>query len=161
MFGKLIGKLTVTPLLYACGALLVVCIGLGVALALARADVQTAQAAQKVAEGQRDTAQAAAAALDAELDAVVATNGSKSTVIDQLVDQITAMVETAKGLAAARDAAIARADASDAKRAALQRQIDHQRSQTYANDADCRAWNARPVCPAVTDGVLDDWQRAQ
>lgn len=52
-----IERLTVTPLLYACGVLLLVCLGLGVALKLEAADVATAEADKRTAEADRNTAQ--------------------------------------------------------------------------------------------------------
>ncbi len=53
---SLLSKFTITPLLYACGALLAVSIGLGVALKLKSSDLAGAKAATETAAAQRDTA---------------------------------------------------------------------------------------------------------
>lgn len=54
---SLLSRLTVTPLLYACGFLVLVNIGLAVALQLKAGDVATAEAATETAEAKRNTAQ--------------------------------------------------------------------------------------------------------
>lgn len=53
---SVLSKLTVTPLLYACGALLALSIGLGIALKVKAGQVSTAQAVRDTAIARRDTA---------------------------------------------------------------------------------------------------------
>lgn len=52
----MISRFTVTPLLYACGALLALSIGLGIALKVQGSKVDAAQSAQAAAESARDAA---------------------------------------------------------------------------------------------------------
>jgi hypothetical protein len=115
---NLISKLTVTPLLYACGALLVAVVGLAIALKVAGGKVDTAQAHQATAESRRDTAiterdawKAKTADLRAANTAVVAAN-------DSLRAELARQQQQCSDNAAANQRAIAaaRADAADADR---------------------------------------------
>ena len=58
--------------------------------------------------------------------------------------------------------AIARQEAANAKRAATQAldNLRKSRETLYAQDNDCRAWAAQPVCRAVSDSLRQQWGQA-
>lgn len=111
---SIFSKFTVTPLLYACGALLALSIGLGIALKLKSGDVTTAEAATQTALAQRDTAitEREAWKLDAtaKTAAAKASEASVTSLIAALREQQqeTLRIQDAghKAVAAARTAAI-------------------------------------------------------
>lgn len=115
---SLLGKFGVTPLLYACVALLVLSLGLGVALKVQGAQVDAAQAAQETAEAQRDTAATERDAWKGKAAGAVAANAAYADVVATLQGELAlAQRERARIKAEGRDAvAAAQAAAADADR---------------------------------------------
>lgn len=149
---NIISKLTVTPLLYACGALLLVCLGLGVSLKLEAGKVRTAQAQRDTAQqrvvaviAERDawkhTAQSAAEANTAATDAI---GSLRTTLAAQQQACGTVIAENQKALNAARN------DAADADRTL---KTFTRKFQTESRKPDCtRALSAlEAACPALRD----------
>ena len=116
---SILDKFTVTPLLYACGALLVIALGLSVALKVQGSKVAAAQADQHTAEAKRDTAITERDAWKARVDELAAANGAYGTALKVLraeldkcqADKATVANQGKQAAAAARRAA-ADADAA-------------------------------------------------
>lgn len=147
---SLLSKFTVTPLLYACGALLLVCIGLGVRLAMLGADVRAAEAATGQAEAQRDAAitERDAWKVRAEDNARAASTAQASVVT--LRDELKRAQGDLRTLGVQSRAAIAQAEAQqrDAERTLAR---FAQQFQTESRKPDCtRALEAvGRFCPAL------------
>ena len=79
-----LASLTVTPLLYAIGGLLLVCIALGVRTCSLSKDVDVAVAAQGTAEAERDTAATERDAWKGKAEGAVAANAAYGVVLDEI-----------------------------------------------------------------------------
>ena len=115
---SLLGRFTVTPLLYACGALLALSIGLGVALKLKGADVTAAEAATSVAEASRDKAITEREAWKSRAGELTAANLAYGSVVTGLREELALCQGENARIGQAGQLAIhrAQADARDADR---------------------------------------------
>ena len=147
-----VSKLTVTPLLYACGALLLLALGLTVSLYVEGGKVD-------IAHAQRDTAQQRVVAVITERDAwkgkaqgAVEANQAAGEAIGSLKLALKAQQEQCSIIAADNTRAIARAraDAADADRTL---KLFAKKFQTESRKPDCdRARSAmEAACPALQD----------
>lgn len=149
---SIVSRFTVTPLLYACGALLLVCLGMGVALKLqagkldlANAQLDTLTAGLLAAHTERDawkhTAQGATSANAAATAAIASLKAA-------LQQQQQAMRDNAS--ANARAIAAAQADAADADRTL---QLFTAKFQRDSRKPDCARALAEldAMCPTLKD----------
>lgn len=109
---SLLSRLTVTPLLYACGALLVLALGLGVALKMERADTRAAEADTATAVAQRDSAVTERDAWKADAIAATAANAAWEKTALALQAEMQRQQEEARLSEAANQQAIAAARAA-------------------------------------------------
>lgn len=151
-------KLTVTPLLWACGLLLAAVAWLGITLwgigARHDGEIATVQAKLDTAISERDAARA-------EVRSAVLTNTSQQGIIEDLAarlnDAITANEQLDRLLTDANNTLIV----AQRERAAALSQLEAQRETDYATDPSCAAWGAAPVCARITGGLRDQWRAAQ
>lgn len=147
---SILSRLTVTPLLYACGALLLVCLGMGAALKLQATKLELANAQLDVltaglltAHTERDAwKQAAQGGAEANRAATASIESLKATLVSQQreIRRISAEGEHA--------VATAQADAADADRTL---KLFTAKFQTESRKPDCaRALDAmQAACPAL------------
>lgn len=143
-------KLTVTPLLYAVGLLLLVVIGLSVKLALVASDLDTAAAEKATA---METAKRTATERDAWKDKANAAADANASCSDG-IESLSFMLErqqqacTANQVANQKAIAAARADAADAD-ATLQRFVGQFRKQTPETNCGRALAALDTACPAL------------
>lgn len=115
---KFWSKLTVTPLLYACGALLALSIGLGIALKLKAATAATAEAARDQAVAERNTARTERDAWKVRVDELTAANLAYADALGGVARELqSCQGENARiSTAGQRAVAAAQAEARDADR---------------------------------------------
>lgn len=115
---KFWSKLTVTPLLYACGALLALSIGLGVALKLKASSVTAAEAARDKAIAERDTARTERDAWKVRVDELTAANLAYGNALGGVARELQSCQGENTRISAAGQRAIAaaQAEARDADR---------------------------------------------
>lgn len=149
---SILSRLTVTPLLYACGALLALSLGLGVALKMAHSDSRAAKADTATAVAQRDSAVTERDAWKADAVAATAANAAWEKTAQDLQAEIQRQQDEARRSEAANQQAIAAARAAylDADRALdkFTRQF-----QTESRKPHCaQALSAmEAACPALRD----------
>ena len=116
---SILSKFTVTPLLYACGALLVLALGLGVALKIERADSRAAEADTATALAQRYAAVTEREAWKATATAATTANAAWQKTSQELQAEIQRQQDETRRSEAANQQAIAAARAAhlDADRA--------------------------------------------
>lgn len=146
---SLMAKLTVTPLLYACGALALLSVGLGVALALARADVRAITAEAGAANEELYSAQTERDAWKGKAAGCVESNEAYADVVGTLNGELELAQQENRRIKAEGQAAIAaaRAAARDADRT-LKRMAGQ--FQAQSREPPCAAAVARvaQACPA-------------
>src|SRR5690606_5472333 len=113
---SLISKFTAPPLMYACGALVLLCAGLGVALALARAEVRAVTAEAGATYEELHSAQVERDAWKDKANAASAANTSCTQGIESLTVTLDRQQKACRATQAANQKAItaARADAAEA-----------------------------------------------
>ena len=146
---SLLARLTVTPLLYACGVLALLSIGLSVALALARADVRAVTAEAGAVNEELHAAQTERDAWKGKADGCVAANEAYADVVGTLNGELELAQSERRRLEKEGRAAIAaaRAEARDADRT-LKRMAAQ--FQAQSREPSCAAAVARvaQACPA-------------
>lgn len=115
---SLIDRFTVTPLLYACGILLVVCLGLGVALKLEASDVKAAEASRDTAQADKRTAETERESWKRRATELNAANLAYGTVLNGVKSELALCQGENLRLGAAGETAVskAQAEARDAER---------------------------------------------
>lgn len=116
---SLLARLTVTPLLYSCGALLLIVLGLGVALKLKSGEVSVAEAATATAEADRDAARTERDSWKQHAIDLKAANRGYANVVGVLKQELALAQTEASRVEQAGQKAVeaAQADARDAERA--------------------------------------------
>jgi len=146
---SLLSKLTVTPLLYACGALALLSVGLSVALHVRGADLAAAQARTGEVAAERDAAVTERDAWKGEAERRGEANEAYADVVGTLHGELKLAQGERRRLEAAGRAAVAaaQAEARDAERT-LQRLAAQFQAQSRVPD--CAAATARvaQACPA-------------
>lgn len=107
-----------------------------------------------------DTQEGRITSLTADNQTLKDANDHQTGVIDTLAEKFKALVGKNQELETARADAVKGKEAAVAKLNRYQSSIQQQRQVIYANDANCKDWAARPVCPAVSDSLRDEWQKA-
>ena len=154
----MIAKLTVKPLLWASGILLVGVVALAGALVVqgARHDAKVAALDRDLA-GQTQLAGQRAGRIDELTRANESTGLANQQLAKMLDDEVKAGQNTAKLLADARAAR----DTARTERDAAQTALRKAREVIYATDDSCADWGARPVCGAISDSLSDQWDQAR
>lgn len=113
---KAIAKLTVVPLLYACGALLLLAIGLSVKIALLGSDLDTAIADKGKAEAERAAVITERESWKGRADELQAANGAYGTALNTMHQQLQLCQGEATRIESEgrKAVAAARAEAADA-----------------------------------------------
>lgn len=146
---SVLSRLTVTPLLYACGALVLLCLALGAAVWAKDTALDSATSKTEAAEAQRDEARTAADAWKGKADGCVAANEAYADVVGTLNGELELAQAERRRLEAEGKSAIAaaRAEARDADRT-LKRMAAQ--FQAQSREPSCAAAVARvaQVCPA-------------
>lgn len=146
----ILDKLSVKPLLIACGVLLLA-LAVVTALYVGRGTTIDAQATTITQlQGQ------VKAGNDAVAEAKRVNKTQKATIKD-LVDRIDELVGQAHDLEEARRAALAERDRARQERDRRHREVQQLKEKIYATDQDCADWGARPVCAAITDQLRLEW----
>ena len=153
----MLSKLTIKPLLWAVGLLLVLSAALSVTVAVQRT---LHAAAISELQSKVDRAEREANGLRGQLDAAKGTNRNNAKTIAELAERLDAAITEAERL----DELLAEAaDTLHTTRAARDRalaQLTTQREQVYASDPSCAAWAAGPVCAAVSGSLFELWGSA-
>lgn len=109
---SILSRLTVTPLLYACGALILLALGLGIALKVERADSRAAKAETATAVAQRDAVATERDAWKASADSATTANAAWEKTAQDLQAEIQRQQDEARRSEAANQQAIAAARAA-------------------------------------------------
>jgi hypothetical protein len=149
---SILSRFTVTPLLYACGALLALSLGLGISLKFEAAKVSVAQATTGTALAKVDTVTTERDAWKTRVDELTAANlafGNALTGVSNEL-QVAQGENTRISVAGAHAVAKARADAADADRTL---KTFTAKFQAESRKPDCtRALEALATsCPALED----------
>lgn len=149
---SIVARLTVTPLLYACGVLLLVIAGLGVKLALVDGARDSAVSAQHAAEANTRTAITERDAWKQTAQGATSANAAAAAAIASLKRALQQQQQAARDNAAANAHAIAaaRADAADADRTL---QLFTAKFQRDSRKPDCARALAEldAMCPTLKD----------
>lgn len=153
----MLGKLTVKPLLWACGLLLLAVAGLTGALVVqgARHDAAIAKV-----EADRDDLQTKLGAAEGSLTAAVEANAKSHKAVEDLAGKLDVAIRETERLdelllSAETELSYTRRARDDALA-----KLESQRENVYASDPSCSAWGAAPVCGRITGSVLDEWRDA-
>jgi uncharacterized protein HemX len=148
----ILSRFTVTPLLYAVGALLVIVLGMSVALKLEAGKVDSAQAAETAAVAQRDAANTQRDAWKLKATGAADANTAANSAIASLEGTLTRQQQACSANQQANALAIsqARADAADADRTL---KLFTRKFQTESRKPNCaQALSAlEAACPALQD----------
>lgn len=148
---SLLSRLTVTPLLYACGALLVVVAGLGVRVHMLGSDAIAADARRAAAVADRDAARTERNAWKAKANDLIAANSAYGVTVDTLRQLLDEARQAARVMAEQDRKAIAqaRADAADADRTL---QLFTAKYQAESRKPDCAKalLTLEAACPALS-----------
>lgn len=154
---NILSNLTVKPLLWATGILLLVSAVLAGALVVQNARhsaaLATVNASLATSENQlKVTGRSLAGALQSNL--------SMKTSVDDLAQRLQDEVGRRQETQAILERAENQRDAAKAARDTALSNLKTEREKLYATDATCADWGARPVCAAVSDSLQDQWRRA-
>jgi hypothetical protein len=110
-------------------------------------------------EAERDGWKEVAATQAESIASLDAANRSNLTNVHDLATRLSEAIGKNQDTEAAL--AKARQEAANAKRAATQAldNLRKSRETLYAQDDDCRAWAAQPVCRAVSDSLRQQWSQ--
>lgn len=150
----ILDKLTVKPLLIACGVLLLA-LTVVTALYVGRGQTIDAQAATITQLQGQVTAANEAVATAKQV------NTNQTAKIKSLVSRIGELVGQAHDLEQARRKALAERDRARQERDRRHREVQQLKEKIYATDQDCADWGARPVCAAITDQLRLEWSDSQ
>ena len=135
-----------------------VCFALGTSLMVQGCQVKNLKEKVTTVEGERDVAQQLADDRADKIDELEAANRQVNVVVDDLAQRLEAEARSKQDV----EAALARARvALDAKQRALDSALDHlarAKESIYATDSTCADWADRPVCGAITERVLDQYE---
>ena len=161
---NILSKLTVKPLLWAVGILLVLAVGLIGALVVqgARHSAVVAGLEAQVTTGATDLASAKhdLGVTGQALNNALQTNLSMKTSVDDLAQRLQDEVGRRQNTQAVLEQAEQQRDAARSARDSAINTLKTEREKLYATDATCADWGQRPVCAAVSGSVQDQWRRA-
>lgn len=155
---SIVSRLTVTPLLYACGILFALLL---VATGTARyfhGEMKDAEQAKTDAATAHD---AVVGGLNTRISTLAGANKHEQAVVKELARRLVTAVGQHQQAETALTNAIDTRDRARRERDRALSQLRQAQEANYANDETCAVWGARPVCGRITDGVLDQWQRAR
>lgn len=149
---SILSKFTVTPLLYACGALLAIALAQAIALKVEVSKVDAAKSAVTAAIAQRDATITERDAWKTKANGAVEANQAAGVAIDSLKATLAAQQAACSHNAQANEVAVsqARADAADADRTL---KLFAKKFQTESHKPNCaQALSAmEAACPALQD----------
>lgn len=153
----MMGKLTVKPLLWACGILFAAVLALSGVIVVKDARHETAITTKtsRITELERELG-----AADGQVETLAAANAKQTKTVESLVAKLeTAIHETANLDELLQRKESEARDALKARDRALA-QLTTKREQDYASDPSCSTWGAAPVCGRITGSVFDEWTAA-
>lgn len=153
----MLSKLTIKPLLWACGLLLIAVAGLSGTL-LVKDARHDAALAEKDSEITRLTTELTAA--DGQVETLAKTNATQTRAVESLAAKLNAAIDETEELDALLLATEAERDAAHHARDVALAEVKTKREQDYASDPSCSAWGRAPVCGRITASVLDEWAAA-
>ena len=147
---SILAKLTVTPLLYACGILLAALLATGAYAAVLSARLDTAQADVRAADGATTTARTERDAWKTKAAELGSANTAYGTAVRQLMEELERAQQESKRIDAAGQQAVANAQAAQADAERTLTRMAAQ-LQAQAREPDCaRALNELVrACPAM------------
>lgn len=161
---NILSKLTVKPLLWAVGILLVVASGLAIALFVQGAHhgavVSKLEAKVTTTKASLDSAEHDLSVTGKSLSNALQSNLSMKGSVDDLVRRLQEEVGRRQNTQAVLEQAENQRDAARAARDSAINTLKTEREKLYATDATCADWGARPVCPAVSGSLPEQWRRA-
>jgi hypothetical protein len=154
----IVKRLTVTPLLYACGILFALLL---VATVTARYFHGEMQDAQKSEADAKTANEAVVGGLNTRISELNAAKAHEQAVVKELAKRLRTAVGQHEQAEQALADAITQRDRARRERDRAHSLTRKAQEANYENDETCAVWGARPVCGRITDGVLDQWQRAR
>lgn len=153
-----LSALTVKPLLWVIGILLVVIAGMGAGMYVTGAAHDVAMVTIKSdRDGWKGKAEARATRL-AEVSASNKANADNvKTLAAKLEEAVGKNQETARILAAAEAAR----DAARAERDRALSRYQAEREKAYATNTTCGSWGSAPVCGVISDSVRQQWEQTR
>lgn len=151
-------RLTVTPLLYACGilfALLLVSTGTARYFHGEMLDAQKAQTDAKTAHD------AVVGGLNLRISELGAANTHEHSIVEELARRLVTAVGQRQQAGAALTDAITQRDRARRERDRAHSLTRKAQEANYENDETCADWGARPVCGGISDGLYLQWERAR
>lgn len=153
MLDSILGKLTIKPLLIAVGVLL---LALAVLTTLYIGRGSTIDSQAETIATQKRALEQAASAIKAADDA----NAAAMATVTDLNRRLTEAIGQNQRTEEANAAALAQLDKARRDRDRYRAEAQRLKEATYATDPTCNEWGARPVCPAISDQLRDQWARA-
>lgn len=151
-------RLTVTPLLYACGilfALLLVSTGTARYFHGEMKDAQKSEADAKTAHD------AVVGGLNLRISELGAANTHEHSVVEELARRLVTAVGQHQQAEEALTDAITQRDRARRERERALSQFRQAQEANYENDETCAVWGTRPVCGGISDGLQLQWERAR
>lgn len=149
----IMSKFTVKPLLI---ALALMAIALSVVSIVAWNQASTIDAQEVTIETQTGTIND----LNASNKALASANDHQTQKIADLVARYNKLVGIASELEESKRAAVKQRDTAFAKLDNYRRSLNQQRQVIYDTDKTCADWGSRPVCPAISHSLPDEWNKA-
>lgn len=150
-------SLTVKPLLWACGILLLACGLLATRMAITDAQHTTALTAETA---RADAAEILASNRMLGINSLKHANQTQQEVTQDLQRRLSDAVGKAQQTQQALADAEAQRDAARKARDQTQAQLRAAMEKSYANDPNCAAWGRTAVCAGVSDGMFEAWTTA-
>lgn len=146
------------PLLWLAGILLATTLIASGTAAYYHGEMKDAEQAKIDAQATHD---AVVGSLNTRISELGAVNENEHAVVEELAKRLFIAVGKRQQAEKALTDAITNRDSARRERDRVLCQLRQAQEASYANDETCAAWGARPVCGRITDGVLDQWQRAR
>lgn len=153
----MLGKLTVKPLLWACGLLLLAVAGLAGALVVQGARHDAAIAA---VEAERDDLQTKLGAAEGSLTSAVEANARSHKAVEDLAAKLDVAIRETERLDELLLSAETELSYTRQARDRALAELETQRENVYATDASCGAWGAAAVCSRITGSLQEQWRDA-
>lgn len=155
---NLMAKLSVKPLLIACGVLVLACAALTTTLLISNAAHDAAMARM---EGRADKLSAQLSSAQDSAAALYTANQSQTQAIRELQQRLSDAVGQEQRTAEVLQSTTAQRDAERTARQRAETALRAQRDQTYATDSTCAAWGRAPVCAAISDSLRQQWEETR
>ena len=154
----IVKRLTVTPLLYACGILFALLLVTGGTARYFHGEMKDARKSEADAKTANE---AVVGGLNTRISELNAANAHEQAVVKEVAKRLHTAVGQHEQAEQALADAITQRDRARRERDRAHSLTRKAQEAKYENDESCAAWGARPVCGRITDGVLDQWERAR